>query len=86
MEPTEIKYFGSPLNPARPPKLGRKPNRKVLCKTMNILSLLLAVVAVVIFALTSQGHKYATISLGLAVLTTAWILQLLWASAEQITL
>jgi hypothetical protein len=47
---------------------------------MNILSLILAIIAAVIFALTYQGHKYATIGLGLAVLTVAWMLQLLWVT------
>lgn len=47
---------------------------------MNILSLILAVAAVVIFALAYQGHKYATIGLGLCLLSTAWILQLVWTT------
>jgi hypothetical protein len=47
---------------------------------MNILSFILAIIAAVIFALTYQGHKYATIGLGLSVLTVAWMLQLLWVT------
>jgi hypothetical protein len=47
---------------------------------MNIISLILAIVAAVIFALTYQGHKYATIGLGLCILTVAWMLQLLWTT------
>ena len=52
---------------------------------MNILSLILAIIAAVIFALTYQGHKYATIGAGLCILTVAWIVQLLWIT-DQITL
>ena len=53
---------------------------------MNILSLILGIAAIAVFILTSQGHKYATISIGLALLTAAWMIQLLWTSANQITL
>lgn len=49
---------------------------------MNILSFILAIVAAVIFALTYQGHKYATIGAGLCILTIAWILQLTWATSQ----
>jgi uncharacterized membrane protein YGL010W len=47
---------------------------------MNILSLILAIIAVAVFALTAQGHKYATISIGLALVTIAWMVQLLWVT------
>ena len=52
---------------------------------MNILSLLLAVAAVVIFAVTANSPRYDMMALGLAFLTTAWIIQLMWAGAKQIT-
>lgn len=52
---------------------------------MNILSFILAITAIITFLLTSRGHKYATISIGLALLTTAWVLQLIWVT-DQITL
>lgn len=52
---------------------------------MNILSLLLALAAIVTFLFTSRGHKYATISIGLALVTSAWMIQLLWVT-DQITL
>lgn len=51
---------------------------------MNILSLILTILAAAVFALTAQGHRYATISVGLVLLTCAWVLQLLWASANPI--
>lgn len=52
---------------------------------MNILSFILAIAAIITFLLTSRGHKYATISIGLALATSAWVLQLLWVT-DQITL
>lgn len=52
---------------------------------MNIISFILAILAIAVFALTSRGHKYATISVGLALLTAAWMLQLIWIT-DQITL
>ncbi len=52
---------------------------------MNIVSLLLAMAALIVFALAYQGHKYATIAVGLALVTSAWMLQLLWVT-DQITL
>ena len=51
---------------------------------MNIISLILAIIATVIFVLTYEGHKYGSIGLGLAFLSTAWILQLMWTSATLI--
>lgn len=44
---------------------------------MNLFSLVLAIIALCIFAGAFQGHKHATIGAGLAILTLAWILQLL---------
>lgn len=52
---------------------------------MNILSLILGILAIATFLLTSRGHRYATISIGLALLTAAWMVQLLWIT-DQITL
>lgn len=47
---------------------------------MNILSFILSILAIAVFALTSRGHRYATISVGLALVTAAWMLQLLWTT------
>ena len=52
---------------------------------MNILSFVLAIAAIVVFALTYRGHRYGSIGLGLALATTAWVLQLIWVT-DQITL
>jgi hypothetical protein len=52
---------------------------------MNILSFILAIAAIVTFSLTYRGHKYGSIGLGLALLTTAWVLQLIWVTADTIT-
>lgn len=52
---------------------------------MNILSFALAVAAIIVFTLASRGYKHATIAVGLALLTTAWVLQLIWVT-DQITL
>lgn len=53
---------------------------------MNIVSLILAIAAAVIFVLAFRGQPWATIGLGLFLLTVAWVVQLLWASAKQISL
>ena len=52
---------------------------------MNIISLILAIIAIVIFVLSYEGHKYGSIGLGLAFISTAWVVQLLWPSLAQIT-
>lgn len=52
---------------------------------MNILSFVLAIAAIVTLALTYRGHKYGSIGLGLALLSTSWVLQLIWVT-DQITL
>lgn len=44
---------------------------------MNLFSLVLAIIAGCIFAGAFQGHKYGSLGAGLALLTLAWILQLL---------
>lgn len=44
---------------------------------MNLFSLVLAIIAVCIFAGAFQGHKYGSLGAGLAILTLAWVLQLL---------
>ena len=52
---------------------------------MNILSFVLAIAAIVVFALTYRGHRYGSLGLGLALATIAWVLQLIWVT-DQITL
>lgn len=52
---------------------------------MNILSFVLAIAAIVTFALTYRGHRYGSLGLGLALATSAWVLQLIWVT-DQITL
>ncbi len=46
---------------------------------MNIISLILAIIGIVIFVLSYEGHKYGSLGLGLAFISTAWVLQLLWS-------
>lgn len=53
---------------------------------MNILSFILAIAAVVVFALAARGYRHASIAVGLALVTAAWMLQLLWTGADLITL
>lgn len=45
---------------------------------MNVLAFLLAVAAIVVFVLAAYGRVWGRISLGLALLTSAWIIQLAW--------
>lgn len=52
---------------------------------MNIISLILAIIGIVIFVLSYEGHKYGSLGLGLAFISIAWVLQLMWISANQIT-
>ena len=52
---------------------------------MNIISLILAIIATVIFVLAYEGHKYGSLGLGLAFLTSAWTIQLLAPELTQIT-
>ena len=47
---------------------------------MNIISFILIIIAIVIFALASRGHPYGTIGLGLAFFASAWAIQTLWAN------
>lgn len=51
---------------------------------MNILSLIFAIAAAIIFGAASRGLQWGTLGLGLLCLTIAWILQLLWVT-EPIT-
>lgn len=53
---------------------------------MNILSFVLAIAAIVVFALTSQGHRYGSLGFGLALLSSAWVLQLIWVTDATISL
>lgn len=50
--------------------------------SVNIISLLLAIAAIVTFALTYRGHKYGSIGLGLALATTAWVLEFIWVTDQ----
>lgn len=52
---------------------------------VNILSFVLAIIAIVIFAGAYRGAKWGSVGLGLAILTAAWVLQLIWVT-DQITL
>jgi hypothetical protein len=52
---------------------------------MNIVSFVLAIAAIVVFALAYRGIKYGHVGLGLALLASAWVLQLIWVT-DQITL
>ncbi len=53
---------------------------------MNLLSLILAVIAAVIFALSYRPSvPQATVPLGLFVLTLAWLAQLLIVTTDPIT-
>ncbi len=50
---------------------------------MNVLSFVLAIVAVVIFLSSFSPNppgRWASIGLGLAVLTIAWMIQLIWVT------
>ncbi len=51
---------------------------------MNIISLICAIVATVIFVFAYEGHRHGHLGLGLAFLTTAWIIQLIFPSLHQI--
>lgn len=52
---------------------------------MNILSFALALASIVVFAAAFRGLPWGTLGLGLLLLTSAWVLQLLWVGADQIT-
>ena len=52
---------------------------------MNIISLILAIIGIVIFVLAYKGHQHGSIGLGLAFVSTAWVVQLVWSSLPQIT-
>lgn len=52
---------------------------------MNIISLLLGLAAIILFASGTEARKYNTLHLGLACLSAAWVIQLLWADGKQIT-
>lgn len=47
---------------------------------MNIISFILVIIAIVIFALASRGHQHGSIALGLAFFAAAWAIQTLWAN------
>lgn len=47
---------------------------------MNIISFILIIIAIVIFALSSRGHPFGTLGLGLAFFAAAWAIQTLWAN------
>jgi uncharacterized membrane protein YkgB len=66
--------------------MGGKPNRKVLCKTMNVLAAILAILAIITFSGAWQGHKYGTLGAGLALLTISYMVQLIWTTGPKITL
>lgn len=51
---------------------------------MNIFAAILAIFAVITFFGAFQGHKYGTLGAGLALLTFAWIVQLMWATGPVI--
>lgn len=51
---------------------------------MNILSFILAIVAICIFAGAYHGLAWGSIGLALALLTASWVLELTWTSATQI--
>ncbi len=44
---------------------------------MNIISFILSIFAVIVFAGAFQGHKYGSLGAGLALLTVAWMVQLI---------
>lgn len=52
---------------------------------VNILSFALALAAIVVFAAAYRGLPWGTLGLGLLLLTAAWVIQLLWVTADQIT-
>lgn len=51
---------------------------------MNILAAILATFALLTFAGAFRGHKWGTLGLGLALLTLAWIVQLMWVTGPRI--
>lgn len=53
---------------------------------MNTLSAILALFAFLVFAGAFRGHKFATLGLGLALLTAAYMVQLIWTTGPHITL
>lgn len=53
---------------------------------MNVLAAILAIFAIITFFGAFQGHKYGTLGAGLALLTFAWMVQLIWTTGPTITL
>ena len=53
---------------------------------MNTLSAILALFAFLVFAGAFRGHKWGTLGLGITLLTSAWMVQLIWTSGPHITL
>ncbi len=47
---------------------------------MNIISFILVIVAVVLFVGAGRGLKWGSIGLGLACISIAWALQILWTA------
>lgn len=45
---------------------------------MNIISFILLIVAIVLFAGAGRGLKWGSIGLGLAISTGAWLLHVMW--------
>ncbi len=52
---------------------------------MNPVSLVLAILAIIVFLTGSRmGRPWADTNLGLALLTAAWIIQLMWQTTNQV--
>lgn len=51
---------------------------------MNIISFVLAIVAIVVFLGAYEGLKWGSLGLGFALVTTAWVLQLTWTTLNTV--
>lgn len=51
---------------------------------MNIFAFALAIIAICVFAGAFRGYKHATLGVGLAILTIAWMIQLIFTGLDQI--
>jgi len=52
---------------------------------MNVISFVLAIAAIVVFAARWKGAVGGHIGLGLALLTSAWVIQSIWMTTAIIT-
>lgn len=53
---------------------------------MNIAAFLLALLAIVFFVLDWRGYPRRPLDIGLALLTLAWIVQLVWVTSHTVVI